>query len=288
MGFTRWQTCRLSCLKLSNALPVANAPPIPSAEPSGTLAPRVLWSIEGVPVGSLVPSLLEGLALSAAWQQRPDGSWHVQARAAAVDAELAALAQQLATAQRCGVWRNERISVWALGPERHRQRMGAIERATARVLGLDTQAVHLIGEASDGQVWVQQRAFDKPTDPGRWDTLVGGLVGDGERLEQTLRRECLEEAGLHLDQAVGWRWAGHVDAQHPTADAQGRGVLIERLHWAVAHLPEAWAPHNHDGEVAGFACLSRRELKDWLAADRFAPDAAVLLRSYLTQPAGRP
>src|SRR3546814_3997194 len=65
-----------------------------------------------------------------------------------------------------------------------------------RPLGLLTRAVHLNAWTPDGRLWIARRALSKSTDPGMWDTLVGGLAGSREDLEQALLRECAEEAGL--------------------------------------------------------------------------------------------
>src|SRR3546814_17525015 len=65
-----------------------------------------------------------------------------------------------------------------------------------RPLGLLTRAVHLNAWTPEGRLWITRRALSKSTDPGMWDTLVGGLAGSQEDLEQALLRDCAEEAGL--------------------------------------------------------------------------------------------
>ena len=70
-----------------------------------------------------------------------------------------------------------------------------------RPLGITTHAVHLVGWTPDGAVWVQQRAHDKATDPGLWDTTMGGLVTAGESIAATLMRETEEEAGLAVERS---------------------------------------------------------------------------------------
>jgi NUDIX domain len=100
-------------------------------------------------------------------------------------------------------WRNELLAVLADDASL----LGVIERAAMRPLGLRTQATHLVGVRSDGRYWLQQRALDKDTDPGLWDTLAGGLVGTewvaGQRVNENLRlatcREAWEEAGVPAD-----------------------------------------------------------------------------------------
>jgi hypothetical protein len=69
------------------------------------------------------------------------------------------MAQLLRTQGRCGPWRNEQLDV-------HGQDgalVATVERGAVRVLGVATQAVHLVGSAPDGRMWVQQRALNKTT-----------------------------------------------------------------------------------------------------------------------------
>ena len=55
--------------------------------------------------------------------------------------------------------------------------------------------VHLVGRHSDGRFWVQQRAHDKPNDPGMWDTLMGGMVSAADSLP-TAFTNALRNAGI--------------------------------------------------------------------------------------------
>lgn len=48
----------------------------------------------------------------------------------------------------------------------------------------------------DGELFLQKRAMNKETQPGKWDTAVGGHIAFGETLEVGLQREVEEEVGL--------------------------------------------------------------------------------------------
>lgn len=48
-----------------------------------------------------------------------------------------------------------------------------------------------------GAIYLQKRSVIKDLFPGCWDTAVGGHVGYGESVEETLFREAAEELGLH-------------------------------------------------------------------------------------------
>ena len=115
------------------------------------------------------------------------------AREAPTDA-LEHPAEALRDADLCGPWRNEQLAV----TDPHGEVVGTVERGAVRVLGITTCAVHLVGLAPDGRMWVQKRSLNKPNDPGLWDTLMGGMISAADSLPQALARETWEEAGLHV------------------------------------------------------------------------------------------
>ncbi|HEY0293984.1 MAG TPA: DUF4743 domain-containing protein [Bordetella sp.] len=186
-----------------------------------------------------------------------------------LDASLAQVAQVLREARCLRGWRNELLDIHADGAH-----LGAIERAAMRPLGLLTYAVHLNAWTPDGRLWVARRALSKATDPGLWDTLVGGLAGSNEPLDLALERECGEEAGL--------------DAPH----LRGRGPLrtILRLH---RRLPEGYQvedllvsrcvlapdaqPVNRDGEVMEIAAMPIDDVIGRIEAGEFTLEAALVI-----------
>ncbi|MDP4203295.1 MAG: NUDIX domain-containing protein [Bacteroidota bacterium] len=56
--------------------------------------------------------------------------------------------------------------------------------------------VHLHIFNSKGELFLQKRAMTKDTQPGKWDTAVGGHVDYGEDVETALNREAFEELGV--------------------------------------------------------------------------------------------
>lgn len=56
--------------------------------------------------------------------------------------------------------------------------------------------VHLHVLNSGGLLYLQKRAEHKDTQPGKWDTAVGGHVDYGETIEEALIREVREELGI--------------------------------------------------------------------------------------------
>lgn len=56
--------------------------------------------------------------------------------------------------------------------------------------------IHLHIFNSNGELYLQKRAKTKDTQPGKWDTAVGGHVDYGEDVETALHRESFEELGV--------------------------------------------------------------------------------------------
>jgi len=231
------------------------------------VAARAPLLVDAQVIGSIEPALAArlsdaGLPLSAT----DDGGWRI---AAPADDSLAAIARWLHEHRLSAPWRNELLAVLAGDGGA----LAVVERAVVRVLGITTRAVHLVGFAPDGRVWVQLRAFDKAVDPGCWDTLMGGQVSAGESVEQTLERETQEEAGLAIVDLVDVRPTDRVTVRRPVAE----GYVVEHIEVFEATVPAALAPTNRDGEVERFECLTPDAVLERLAAGEFTLEAALIL-----------
>lgn len=192
---------------------------------------------------------------------------------------MSLIAAALAQAGAAGPWRNERLPVRAADGTV----CATIERGAVRVLGIATQAVHLVGWRSDGCLWLQQRAHTKPNDPGLWDTLMGGTVSAGETVQQTLVRETWEEAGLHLADLAGLHWCGQFTASRHVPDGGGAGYLLEDTHWYTVQVPDGLVPCNQDGEVDHFEAWAPQAVADAMQAGLFTPEACWVLSQVLAQ-----
>lgn len=241
----------------------ADAPP---------LRPRVPLRCAGERIGSIEPDLFgrAGLAASAILRAEPaDGGWSIEGEPTA---SLARIAEVLRDTGLAHTWRDEQLAVRGDGGTF----FGTVERAIVRPLGIATHAVHLTATDDAGNVWLQQRAFDKPTDPGLWDTLVGGMVPASDTLEQALERETWEEAGLRLHQVRELRHGGRIGTQRPFGELP-HGSVVEVLEWYAGRLPAGVVPDNQDGEVAAFRPMAAGELTHRLEAGEFTIDAALIL-----------
>lgn len=239
-------------------------------------APRVALRAGAAVIGSVEPDFLDqiGAATGALLAREADGAWRLQGE---VTASLAVVAQALHAAGLGGAWRHEQLAVC----DEAGVRVGTVERAAVRPLGITTAAVHLVGTTADGRIWVQQRAWNKANDPGLWDTLMGGMVSAADTLEQALVRETWEEAGLHLHALQAVTLRGRVTTRRPAQDGRGAGYVVEHIDWYHAHVPDGLAPDNQDGEVEQFALRTPAEVEAMLARGAFTTEAALILAQVL-------
>jgi 8-oxo-dGTP pyrophosphatase MutT (NUDIX family) len=240
----------------------ADAPP---------LRPRVPLCWQAHCIGSVEPDLFARAgAASGTWLSPESGcGWRIEGELSASMERIAAILRDAGLAH---TWRNEQLAVRG----EDGRVLGTVERAVTRALGIATHAVHLTATTPDGRIWLQQRAFDKPTDPGLWDTLVGGMVPARESVEEALARETWEEAGLRLSQLQGLRYGGRIETRRPFRELP-HGYLVETLDWYACTVPDGVMPSNQDGEVATFARVEADELALRLQQDACTVDAALIL-----------
>lgn len=248
--------------------------------------PRQALVVAGQVVGSVASGFLSQISLQRLLGKRYqllnqefDGApaWQLDVPPAAATDALNTLAAALRDADMCGPWRNEQLAVCnAAGAE-----IATVERGAVRVLGLATRAVHLVGLAPDGRMWVQQRAMTKPNNPGQWDTLMGGMVSAADTLHEALARETWEEAGLRVAALHGLRHGGHVDFSRPSREGGGAGYMRERIDWFCAEVPDGMVPDNQDGEVQRFDLLAPQVVREWLAQGRFTLEAGLVIAAFL-------
>ncbi len=198
------------------------------------------------------------------------------------DGMLAELALNLKAAGCTPGWRNELLDVLTEVSNTHDapKRVGAIERGVMRPLGLTTRAVHLSGWSEDGQLWVARRALTKATDPGMWDTLVGGLVGNLEDPELALLRESDEEAGLDAPDLIArtpLRTIAHMRRRLP------EGFQTEAVMTCECVLPRHVQPANRDGEVMDIQCFDTAAIYKMLKEDAFTLEASIVITEDLWQ-----
>jgi len=238
-------------------------------------APRRPLLIAGATVGT-IESVLADLLLAADLPLHADGeSIEVSGPA---DASLAMIALWLRDNGHAGRRRDELLPVC----DDSGRCVAHVERAVVRPLGIATHAVHLVGwigriGKQGGPQWLQQRAFDKATDPGLWDTMMGGLIAADESVDQALERECWEEAGLRVADLQVLRRAGLVTVRRPVQGSGTGGYMIEHIHAMHCTVPQHLTPANQDGEVERFEPVDRATVDARVAARELTLEAALVI-----------
>ncbi len=77
--------------------------------------------------------------------------------------------------------------------------------------------VHLHVFDGRGRLYLQKRARSKDTNPGLWDTSVGGHVAAGETVHQALLREAREELSVDAAEArplYGFLYEGSFESEY--------------------------------------------------------------------------
>ena len=237
-------------------------------EPQG---PRVPLRIASQPAGSIAPPLL-ALLHAAGLPIAPDA-----ALLGAPDTALAQIADWLRANGHAGRWRNEALAVTDVSQITNGPALARVERGVVRNLGIHTTAVQLHArQAGTGRWWLQQRALDKATDPGLWDTLMGGLVSAGESIDQALQREAWEEAGVRLERhARAPENCGHFTVRRPVQDSGSHGYLVETVHVFACTLAADEVPANQDGEVLRFEAFTDDAIDALVTEGRLTLEAAV-------------
>lgn len=166
-------------------------------------------------------------------------------------------------------WRGELLDV--TGEGRH---LAVLERAAFRPLGLLTKAVHLNAWSAEGELWLARRADTKATDPGLWDTLVGGLSGAGETLDTSLLRESNEEAGLTPPEIAARTELRVVTRMHRRLP---EGYQVEDLLVSDCILADDVRPENIDGEVSEIRKVNIESLVSMLEANLITLEAELVI-----------
>ena len=232
----------------------------------------------GIEIGHAENAVLQQIERAFSYQRltvlrKEAAGWHIDGSLTESLARIALSMRDLGIATG---WRNEQLPVIDSGEHV----LGTVERAAVYPLGLRTRAVHLVGATSDGQFWVQQRALNKANDPGKWDTLMGGMITAIDTLESALERETWEEAGLRLHDLFGLTFGGIVQVHRPTTDGVG-SYISERIDWYRATIPADRTPTNQDGEVAQFAKVPRESMMAGIAAGKFTLEAGLVTAAAL-------
>lgn len=225
-------------------------------------------------VGSVARAQVQALAAFAQWLHIEPDRITLACTAETRDETLAGINLALRDAGHIVAWRDETYAVVLQhGEPPH----ALIERAASRFWGTLTFGAHCNGYvAGEGgrptHLWIARRSFDKPTDPGLLDNLVGGGVPWNQTPFETLVREGWEEAGISPAQMREARPGSVLELLRDIPE----GLQHEHLFAFDLCLPPEARPVNQDGEVCELHRMPVDEAIERAAAGEMTVDAALV------------
>jgi 8-oxo-dGTP pyrophosphatase MutT (NUDIX family) len=122
-------------------------------------------------------------------------------------------------------------------------------------------------------MWIARRSPSKAIDPDRLDNLVGGRISAGMSVDETLRKEAWEEAGIPPSLLADVNCVGAVRVEYPVPEGLHREILFVHDIW----LPTDFKPVNQDGEVAEIRCMPVEEVIGEILAGEVTLDAGAVM-----------
>ncbi|XP_042901275.1 uncharacterized protein [Parasteatoda tepidariorum] len=154
-------------------------------------------------------------------------------------------------------WRNECYDVSSKFGDVPVMKM---ERSATCLFGIKRCGVHVNGFVKnvDGSksIWIQKRAYTKPTWPGKLDNMVSGGFSVGMTVLECVHKEAQEEASLTDELLNAMIPVGTVSFIFEDE----RGIFPETLFTFDVELPIDFMPTNSDNEVESFHLYSVDEL----------------------------
>jgi 8-oxo-dGTP pyrophosphatase MutT (NUDIX family) len=188
-------------------------------------------------------------------------------------AAMAAVTKELARDGVVTGWRDEPVSV--------AERYGApelfrVERAATRAFGFVAYAAHMSVFTRIGgraHVWIARRSPSKAIDPGKLDNLVGGRIAAGMSVDETLRKEAWEEAGIPPALLGEVSCIGAVRVEYSVPAGLHREIMFVHDLW----VPNDFQPANQDGEVSEIRLMPVEEVIQAILAGDFTLDAGTVM-----------
>jgi isopentenyldiphosphate isomerase len=133
------------------------------------------------------------------------------------------------------------------------------------------RSVHVLVVNSAGALLLQKRSMRKDTQPGKWDTSVGGHVGFGQSYEEAARREAEEELGIEL---------GPLEYLYPS---RIRNAVESENIRTFLHLSDGPFSPSED-EIDEIRFWARAEIEAALGGGVFTPNFEEEFAQFLASP----
>lgn len=241
----------------------------------------VPWSIDNQRMGWVRRDVAEKLRGYPTVFSVSDHEIQLMSHLRSFDHRSAALGEVAKALSEAGVFAGWREEAFAIGPSIDAQPVAQLERSAVPVFGVQAYGVHMNGfvRTSKGlKLWVGKRALHRPIEPGKLDNLAAGGIAIGLGVQETLIKECWEEASIAEDLA---RQAKPVGAIRYRMEHQG-WLRNDVMFVYDLELPEGFVPRNQDGEIASFELMSLDQVEDILnRGDEFKFNVALVVIDFL-------
>ncbi len=135
------------------------------------------------------------------------------------------------------------------------------------------RSVHVLILSPDGRLLLQKRSLSKDTQPGKWDTSVGGHVGFGQSYAEAARREAEEELGIQLADPI-FLYPSRIRNE----------VESENIHTFLQIMA---GPFRHDpGEIDEIRFWTKGEIRKALGTGLFTSNFEEEFAMFLASPSG--
>jgi isopentenyldiphosphate isomerase len=143
------------------------------------------------------------------------------------------------------------------------------------------RSVHVLVLDPRGRLLLQKRSLRKDTQPGKWDTSVGGHVGFGQSYEEAARREAAEELGLELPGPGGD--GGPEQGLVRLYPSRIRNAVESENIFTFLHV-SAGPFRPEPGEIDELRFWTRSEIEAALGRDVFTPNFEEEFALFLASP----
>jgi len=242
------------------------------------LAQFVPWCVGDAVVGCVHRDRVPLLRDHAAFERDPD---RLQLRGADFTERSIAIARVVDALHRRGEVRVPTLEMYPVTAGAGQPPLLQIDRTAVPWFGVRASGVHVNGHVPSpdgGRTWVAERSRGKRTFPGHLDNMVAGGQSIGMSPNDTVTKECAEEAAIpgHLAERaalVGW-----IDY----AQQDGLSLKVDSLACFDLELPLDFQPAPSDGEVERFVSFSLPELAASLRSDDlWKPNSALVALHFL-------
>lgn len=150
----------------------------------------------------------------------------------------------------------DKLEFWDIY-DKNKQKTGRVMKRNDWHLADDEYHLTVLGAVArpDGKFLITKRVMDKAWAPGWWE-IPGGACQAGERSEDAVRREVMEETGLDVARADG----GYVFTYHRENPGEGDNYFVDVYRFVMDF--EKKDVHLQTEETADFRLAGPEEIKE--------------------------